>query len=105
MSRPHSRANWESVVGYLAEPQGGQKVRFDLDSPQGRLAALEALGVPRYNEELAKCASREDVVAMAGGHEVVIVRSRSGLLHYVNGTGKAFPELESAIAFAEENPT
>jgi hypothetical protein len=61
--------------------------------------------VTRYNEELAKCASREDVVAMAGGHEVVIVRSRSGLLHYVNGTGKAFPELENAIAFAEENPT
>jgi hypothetical protein len=27
-----------------------------------------------------------------------------GLLHYINGTGKAFAELESAIQFAEENP-
>jgi hypothetical protein len=80
-------------------------VRFDLDSSEGRLAALEALGVTRYNEELTKRASREDVVATAGGHEVAIVQSPFGLLYYVNGTGKTFPELESAIAFAEENPT
>jgi hypothetical protein len=59
----------------------------------------------RYNEELAKYASQEDVTAVAGGREVFVVQSCSGLLHYVNGTGKAFPELESAIAFAEEDPT
>jgi hypothetical protein len=40
------------------------KERFDLDSPDGRLAALEALGVIRYNEELAKTTRREMVVAM-----------------------------------------
>jgi hypothetical protein len=79
-------------------------VRFDLDSPAGRLAAFETLGVTRYNEELAKRASRETVVVTAAGHEVVTVQSPFGLLHYVDGTGKAFPELESAIAFAEENP-
>jgi hypothetical protein len=79
-------------------------VRFDLDSPEGRLAALEVLGVIRYNEELAKTTSREMVVATAAGHEIVTAHSPCGLLHYINGTGKVFAELESAIQFAEENP-
>jgi hypothetical protein len=34
----------------------------------------------------------------------VTAHSSNGLLHYINGTGKAFVELESAIQFAEENP-
>ena len=88
----------------VISPRDDGKVRFDLDSPEGRLAALEALGVTRYNEEMARQASRERVVASAGGHEVVIVQSRFGALHFVDGTGNSFPELESAIAFAEENP-
>ena len=79
-------------------------VRFDLDSPEGRLAALEALGVIRYNEELAKTTSRETVVATAAGHEIVTLHSSHGVLHCIKGTGKAFAELESAIQFAEENP-
>ena len=79
-------------------------MRFDLDSPDGRRAALEALGVIRYNEELAKTTSRKMVVATAAGHEIVTAHSSYGLLHYINGTGKAFIELESAIQFAEENP-
>ena len=74
-------------------------MRFDLDSPEGRLAALEVLGVIGYNEELAKTTSREMVVATAAGHEIVTAHSS-----YINGTGKAFAELESAIQFAEENP-
>jgi hypothetical protein len=80
------------------------KLRFDLDSPGGRLAALEALGVIRYNDELAKTTSREKVVATAAGHEIVTAHGSYGPLHYINGTGKAFAELESAIQFAEENP-
>jgi hypothetical protein len=44
------------------------------------------------------------VVATAAGHEIVIAHSSYGLLHYINGTGKAFAGLESAIHFAEENP-
>jgi hypothetical protein len=79
-------------------------VRFDLDSPEGRLAALEVLGVIGYNEELAKTTSREMVVATAAGHEIVTAHSSYGPLHYINGTGKAFAELGSAIQFAEENP-
>ena len=81
-------------------------MRFDLDLPEGRLAALEVLGVIRYNEELAKTTSREMVVATAAGHEIVTAHSPYGLLHYINinGTGKVFDELESAIQFAEENP-
>jgi hypothetical protein len=35
----------------------------------------------------------------------VTAHSFYGLLHYINGTGKAFAELESAIQFAEENPS
>ena len=54
------------------------KVRFDLDSPDGRRAALEALGVIRYNEELAKTTSREMVVATAAGHEIVTAHSSYG---------------------------
>jgi len=50
---------------------------------------------------LVKRASRENVVATAAGHEIVLVEGRFGLLHYVDGTGKAFPALESAIEFAE----
>ena len=53
---------------------------------------------------MAKRASRENVVATAAGHEVVMVQSRFGLLHYVDGTGKAFVALENAIQFAEQNP-
>jgi hypothetical protein len=79
-------------------------VRFDLDSPEGRLAALAALGVIRYNEELGKTTSQETVVATAAGHEIVRAHCSTGLLHCINGTGKAFVELESAIQFAEENP-
>jgi hypothetical protein len=79
-------------------------VRFDLDSPEGRLAALAALGVIRYNEELAKNTGREKLVATAAGHEIVTTFSSDGPLHYVNGTGKVFAELESAIEFAEEHP-
>jgi hypothetical protein len=79
-------------------------VEFELDSPEGRLAALAVLGVIRYNEELAKTTSRETVVATAAGHEIVTAYSSYGPLHYINGTGKAFAELESAIQFAEENP-
>ena len=77
---------------------------FDLDSPEGRLAALEVLGVFGYNEVLAKTTSREMIVATAAGHEIVIAHSSYGLLHHINGTGKAFAKLESAIQFAEENP-
>jgi hypothetical protein len=83
---------------------GDGKVAFDLDSPEGRLAALADLGVIRYNEELAKTTSREKVVATAAGHEIVTVHSSSSPLHYVNRTGKVFAELEGAIQFAEENP-
>jgi hypothetical protein len=54
--------------------------------------ALEALGVDRYNEELAKTTSREMVVDAAAGHK--IVTAQYGLLHCINGTGKAFAELE-----------
>ena len=79
-------------------------MRFDLDSPEGRLAALEVLGVIRYNEELAKTTSQGMVVATAAGHEIVTAHSPYGLLHYVNGTGKVFAALESAIQFAQENP-
>ena len=80
-------------------------MRFDLDSPGGRLAALATLGVIRYNEELAKTTGRDTVVATAAGHEIVMAySSNSGPLHYINGTGKVFAELESAIQFAEENP-
>jgi hypothetical protein len=75
---------------------GGWTVRFDLDSPEGGLGALEALGVIRYNEELAKTTSRETVVATAAGHEIVTAHCSYGLVDYINGTGKAFAELESA---------
>jgi hypothetical protein len=79
-------------------------VRFDLESPEGRLAALETLGVIRYNEELAKAPSRETIVATAADYEIVTMQSSYGPLHCINGTGKAFAVLESAIQFAEENP-
>ena len=79
-------------------------MRFDLNSPEGQLAALEVLGVIGYNEELAKTTSREMVVVTAAGHEIVTAHSSYGLLHYINGTGKAFAELGSAIQFADENP-
>ena len=44
------------------------------------------------------------VVATAAGHEIVTAHSPYGLLHYVNGTGKVFAALESAIQFAQDNP-
>jgi hypothetical protein len=89
---------------YLPSQPEYETVRFDLDSPEGRLAALETLGVIRYNEELAKAPSRETIVATAAGHEIVTMQSSYGPLHCINGTGKAFADLESAIQFAEENP-
>ena len=56
--------------------------------------ALEALRVVLYNEELAKTTSREMVVDAAAGHKIMTAHSSYGLLHYINGTGKAFAELE-----------
>jgi hypothetical protein len=53
-----------SIEGSRQADREDGKERFDLDSPDGRLAALEALGVIRYNEELAKTTRREMVVAM-----------------------------------------
>ena len=34
------------------------------------------------------------VVDAAAGHKIVTAHSSYGLLHYINGTGKAFAELE-----------
>ncbi len=56
--------------------------------------APEALRVVLYNEELAKTTSREMVVDAAAGRKIVTAHSSYGLLHYINGTGKAFAELE-----------
>ena len=70
-----SHCNAKRVLSVLAKLREDRKVRFDLNSPEGRLAALEVLGVIRYNEELAKTTSREMVVATAPGHEIVTAHS------------------------------
>jgi hypothetical protein len=71
------------------------KVRLDLDSPEGRLAALEVLGVIRYNEELAKTTSREMVVATAAGHEIVTEHSPCGLCITSTGPARCSPSLKA----------
>lgn len=77
---------------------------FDLDTPEGRLAAVEALGPEGYNRAMADKLVR-DTVLTVNGHPIRTVMSRFGRLYAVGATGRAFGTLGEATTFAAGSTT
>lgn len=73
---------------------------FDLDTPEGRYAASQAMSVDAYNAAMKKhlIASAIEVV---NGHAIRPTFSRFGRLFAVGTTGTSFSTLEAARKFAE----
>ncbi|MEX3859669.1 hypothetical protein AB3X94_37395 [Paraburkholderia sp. BR10923] len=75
---------------------------WNLDTPEGRFAAAEALGPEGYNRAMLEKFER-DTVQVVNGHPIRRVASRFGQLFMVDGTGLAFYTLAEAITHAEHN--
>lgn len=73
---------------------------YDLDTPEGRLAAAEALGPDGYNRAMRDHQARH-AVDVVNGHRLRWVPSRFGRLCMVGATRRAFRTLAEARAFAE----
>ena len=80
------------------EIQSREKV-MSLDTPEGRLAYIEANGLEAYNRAMKKKFD-QDTVEIVNGHRIRTVHSRFGLLYVVDGTNKAHSTLEGARAIA-----
>jgi hypothetical protein len=72
---------------------------FDLNTPEGRLAAVEALGPAEYNAAMRK-AFAANRITVVNGHALRRVASRYGQLIMVGATGTAFRNLDAAESFA-----
>jgi hypothetical protein len=75
---------------------------YNFDTPEGRYAAIEALGPERYNEAMAEH-RKNSVIKVVAGREFCRIRSsRFGELIAVGE--QAFTTLEAAAQFAQEHP-
>jgi hypothetical protein len=72
----------------------------NLNTPEGRLAAIQRLGIDGYNRAMAAKLER-DVVATVNGRKIRRVVSSWGALYAVEGTREAWASLERAKAAAE----
>lgn len=73
----------------------------DLDTPEGRLAAIEALGPEAYNAAM-QAHQQKNTVETVNGHALRYVQTeRFGRLVMVGSTGKAFTTLDAAREFAK----
>ncbi|MGF6607076.1 hypothetical protein OKW45_001976 [Paraburkholderia sp. WSM4175] len=76
-------------------------MNWNLDTPEGRLACIEALGPEGYNDAMREKFAA-DTVATVNGHAIRKTASRFGLLFTVGRTGRAFRTLDEATIFANE---
>lgn len=76
---------------------------YDLNSPEGRLAAAKALGPDGYNEAMRQHLER-NTVATVNGYPIRKVASRFGQLHQIVGTNRAFYTFAEAEKFANAQP-
>lgn len=76
---------------------------MDLTTPQGRLAAAEALGPDGYNKAMQAHIDNTTLEVVAGHRIRRIDGTRFGTLYQV-GIIKAFATIEQAREFATENP-
>lgn len=91
------------VEDKLAKIGGFEPATIDLDSPEGRLAALELLGPVAYGVALeARNEGRR--VATFNGYDVRRISTRYGQLFAVGSTGRAYISLEKAEAYAASLP-
>lgn len=74
----------------------------NLDTPEGRLAAAEALGPKGYNAAM-KAHQDRNTIETINGHAIRAVSSRFGRLFAVGNTGRAFSTADQARAFATDN--
>ena len=72
----------------------------NLDTAEGRLALLEAVGADEYNR-LLELRRRRSVLCTVNGHDIYPVHTQFGLLYAVGGTKMAFSTLDQAKAHAE----
>jgi len=76
---------------------------MDLDTPEGRLAAAEALGPDGYNRALQNHFGK-NTVKIVNGYALRWVSSRWGRICMVEGDGGGFSTLEAAEARANSLP-
>lgn len=75
----------------------------DFETPEGRLAALTALGPKDYAKALF-AHEAATVVAVANGYRIREIGSMFGRLFAILGTTKAYSTLDQAKAFARTLP-
>jgi hypothetical protein len=73
------------------------------DNPAARARLIERVGVAEYNRQHAAHVARSTVETVAG-RAIRPVNSRFGRLFMVEGTGKAFTNIEDARQHARANP-
>lgn len=76
---------------------------YDLDTPQGRYAASQALGTAGYNAAM-KAHHRAGFVVIVNGYGLRWVSTRFGRLCQVYGEGTAFHTRDEAEAYARTLP-
>jgi hypothetical protein len=73
---------------------------YNLDTPEGRAAAIEALGADAYNEAMKAHQAANTIETVNGYALRYVVSGRFGRLISVDDTGNAYAHLEDARRFA-----
>jgi hypothetical protein len=76
---------------------------YNFDTPEGRLAAIEALGPTAYNAAMAQHRAAS-AVATVNGYPIRPMASRFGQLFEVVGAGAAFTTQKAAEGHAAGLP-
>lgn len=69
------------------------------DSPEARLALIEAVGPEEYNRQFQEH-RRRSVIETVNGHDIRAVHSRFGRIYMVDGTNRGGATLEVARRIA-----
>lgn len=75
------------------------KTEFDLDQPEGRLAAVEALGPEAYNAAM-KAHVKASCAEVVNGYGIRPVATRFGKVYAVVGDDMGFSTIEAARTHA-----
>lgn len=76
---------------------------WDFTSPEGRLAALTALGSDEYNRQLRQH-HHEQVTETVNGYDIRKIPTKFGILFQIGTTSSAFSDLEDAKTYAKQLP-
>ena len=79
------------------------KLMANLDDPEERSSLVENEGPEAYNKAMSE-KFKKSVITNVNGYDLYIVNTQFGRLIHIDGTKKAFRELEQATAFANTLP-